>query len=508
LIQRAQERLPGEALLLQLKADAEAKRREQAAKKLVEKTSLHVYNVFLTSPQEALTAVHQALEQMPGEPRLIALEGKVVEQLKKANAGELKLQYLKRAQACIDAKQFGQASQILESAAIECGESPEITSLLTYAQEQRRSAELGQKAANATRDAQPLMAVGEFEAAIALLQPIAAETNDPSVEQLLRQATSNQAELVRRVDAVVARGVALSEKDIEKAAEFLISQPQDIQKNPRVREFSARLNSAIQREQSITRAIEIAIAALQRRDLRNGLDELESAQRTLGDAPRLSTAITEYKSKRTQIANQLLNAAVESATQAIQAGDRPRAAESLTAVADAAEFADSGLQANVKRLAKDAGAPPPQKRVAGQKAPAVQQSTVAVTAKAKSGLPIGLLIGALAVVLLAAAGAAYWFLRPAPVVPLGALELNATPFAEIVSVTSDKGKVVVLPAGDHWTPFRLDDVPWGRYTVGFKGPAGNTQQQQCDVAQSAQICTIELKPIDDSAIDQIVGATK
>src|ERR1017187_8483655 len=110
--------------------------------------------------------------------------------------------------------------------------------------------------------------------------------------------------------------------------------------------------------------------------------------------------------------------------------------------------------------------------------------------------------------LLAAAGAAYWFLRPAPVVPLGALELNATPFAEIVSVTSDKGKVVALPAGDHWTPFRLDDVPLGRYTVGFKGTAGSTQQQQCAVAQSAQICTIELKPIDDSAIDQIVGATK
>jgi len=50
LIQRAQERLPGEAVLLQLKADAEAKQREQTAKKLVEKTSLHVYNVFLTRP--------------------------------------------------------------------------------------------------------------------------------------------------------------------------------------------------------------------------------------------------------------------------------------------------------------------------------------------------------------------------------------------------------------------------------------------------------------------------
>ena len=146
LIQRAQERLPGEAVLLQLKADAEAKQREQTAKKLVEKTSLHVYNVFLSSPQEALTAVHEALAQMPGEPGLIALEEKVVEQLKKASFEERKLGYLKQAQARIDAKQFDEAEQILESAQIDCGESPDITSLLTYAREQHRKSELAQKA--------------------------------------------------------------------------------------------------------------------------------------------------------------------------------------------------------------------------------------------------------------------------------------------------------------------------------------------------------------------------
>ena len=132
LIQRAQERLPGEAVLLQLKAEAETKNRDQAAKKLVEQTSLHVYSIFLTNPQEALTAVHQALAQIPGEPRLIALEEKVGEQLKKTNAEELKLQYMKRAQACIDEKQFDEAIQILESAAIECGEGPDFISLLTY----------------------------------------------------------------------------------------------------------------------------------------------------------------------------------------------------------------------------------------------------------------------------------------------------------------------------------------------------------------------------------------
>ncbi len=505
LIQRAQDRLPGEAVLLQLKADAEAKKREQAAKTLVEKTSLHVYNVFLTSPHEALTAVHQALQEMPGEPRLIALEEKVVEQLKKTNAGELKLQYLKRAQVCIDAKQFAEATQILEAAAIECGESPEITSLLTYAQGQKRTVELAQIAANATREAQTQIASGNFEAAIAVLQPVAQETNDASVEQMLRQATNNQAELVRRVDAVVARAASLSEQDIVKASEFLAAQPADLQRQPRVRELSDKINSAKVQERAISQAIQNADMALKKRDLRNGLVGLESALAGYPDSKRISSAIAEHKTSRAQIANQLLTAAIESATEAIQANDRPRAAESLNAVSDAAEFADSGLQANVKRLAKEVGAPPAQNRVAVTP-PAAHAAPVAVAPKTKSGFPMGILLGVFAVLLLAAiGGAAYWFLRPAPVVPLGALELNATPYAEIVSITSDQGKLIALPAGDHWTPFRLDDIPVGRYTVNFKGPDGNTQQQQCDAAQTAQMCTIEMKPIDDTTIDQIVG---
>ena len=84
---------------MQLKAEAEAGQREQVAKKLVEKTTLDVYSLLAADPQQALAAVHQALELMPGEPRLIALEEKVVEQIEKASVEEARNQYLKRAQA-------------------------------------------------------------------------------------------------------------------------------------------------------------------------------------------------------------------------------------------------------------------------------------------------------------------------------------------------------------------------------------------------------------------------
>jgi serine/threonine-protein kinase len=499
LIQRAQERLPGEAALLQLKVDAEAKLRQQAVKKLVERTSLEVYNLFLTNPQEALTVVQQALEQMPGEPQLIALREKVDEQVRKASLGELKTQSLKRAQKVIDAQQFDQAVQILETAVIECGEDPDIASLLNYAREQERKIQLSQAAANATRDAQALIAAGRFEEAIALLQPVALQTRDASVEQLLRQATSSLAELTRRTEAVVSRAQALSESNIEQALQLLSSQPPDIQRHSRVSELQARLNSAKEQERLTAEAIREANNALQKHDLHAGLEGLESVRAAYGDSPRLSSAIAEFKTKRAQIANEMLTAAIESAAQAIQQNERPKAAEALSTVAEAIEYADSGLQEKLKRLIKEVGKASPKTQ---------EPAATAKPARAKSGLPRALLFVAIAVVVLGAAGAAFWFLRPLPAIPLGVLELNAVPFAEVVSVTSATGKAIPLPAGDHWTPMRLDNIPPGMYFVDFKDADGSMQRQPCDVAQFEQVCSIELKPIDDETINEIIGGAK
>jgi hypothetical protein len=90
--------------------------------KLVEKTSLEVYNLFLTNPQEALCdcaagagtdARRAAADCTAGEGSRAAQEG---------DCRGLEGAILKQAQAAIDAKQFDQAMQILESAAIEYGD--------------------------------------------------------------------------------------------------------------------------------------------------------------------------------------------------------------------------------------------------------------------------------------------------------------------------------------------------------------------------------------------------
>ena len=512
LIHRALDKLPGEAVLMQLKVDAEAKQREKAEMKLVEKTSLEVYNLFLTSPQEALVIVQQALEQVPGEPRLIALQEKVLEQLKKATAEESKSQSLKQAQAAIDAKQFDQAVHILEAAAIGYANDADITSLLKYAQEQQRRADVGRVVSAATRQAVPLIASGDFEAAIGVLQPVATQTGDASIEQLLRQATAGQTEYNRRVEAVLSRAQALSATSAEQAIQLLASQPQDVQRHARVRELRTKLDAS--REQ--------------------GKQSPQEAKPSLQATAAMPLLPTDLASLYQPIeARKAFQGTDEdrgiSGTQAFLAVDAPPPFADVHATQP---FQNVGATQPFQNVAAPQAFQPVQAQPVppqpippqpippqlAQPQPFQPQPVLAyppvpvpvAPAKAKSGSGMIVAVIVILVLLLAAGGgAAYWFLlRPAPVVAGGVLQLNATPYAEVVSITSDKGKAIALPAGDHWTPLRIEDVPSGQYSVTFKGPDGNTQSQSCTVDTTPQICSIEMKPIDDSAIDGIIGGAK
>jgi serine/threonine protein kinase len=575
LIQRAQERLPGEPVLLQLKSDAEVRQQERTARLLVEKTTRDVYNLLATNPTQALAIVHEALEQMPDEARLIDLESRVNEQAQKVQGERRRSEFLKQAQTELESKHFDQAIHILGSAAFECGESPEFTSLLNYAQEARRKAELDQRAANAIREALPLIASGKFDIAIGLLEPVAKETGNGSVEQLLRKATTGQAEAARRIDAVLSQAQSLGQTSAEQATQLLAIQPPEILEDRRVTELRTQLEESQQKERraqeleqarqeaakqqeikaaeqegarqetakeqeriaaekekarqeaerNLTASIQAAVATLDKKDnqdtpdLRSGLATLESLKNANSNSPLVSAAISHYKNRRSQLADGMLNAAMASATQLIEREERKQAAETLAKVAPVAEFADTALQANLKRLAQEAAKSSPKQPAKPETASASVAAPIQTAAlkkpaaeprdaKAESGAPIGLVVGIIVVLLVVGGGAAWWFLRPAPAAGAAILEITATPFGEVVSITADSGKAIPLPAGDHGTPLRIDSLPAGNYTVVVKGADGNAQKQTCEASTNPQVCVVPLKPVDDNAIDQIIGGAK
>jgi eukaryotic-like serine/threonine-protein kinase len=498
LIGRALERLPGEAVLLRLKAETQKKHAEATAQKLVEDTSMQVQTLFFTAPQEALAIVQQALDVMPGEERLLALQQRVIEQLKRSNLEGLRSQYLTQAQAAVGGRDYDQAIQVLEGALLDCGESPEIHALLEYARSEKLLEQRKQTADATIREAQQLIGSGSLEEAIALLQRASNTNQDAAVDQLLKQTQERFEEVGRRVEAVLSRIQKLSETDPVQALQLLQSQPQAIQQHPQMRTLRSKVDARGEQERVTREAVKRADEQLQQGQLRDGLDTLETVRQAYGDFPEIAAAIELYKTKRIPLANTTLNTAMAQARQAVLAQEAPRALELLRKSSSVLEFGDASLQGDWKRLADEVTKAAGAKRGTTESLPIVVQG---------SKVSPKLVISIAAAVLLIVLGAVL-ALRPKPAVVTSYLQLNASPFAEVLSITPQKGSPLGLPAGDHSTPMRIEGVPEGAYAVVFRKADGKTETVTCTVSDTNHRCMAQAAPLSDGDIDAIVAGGK
>jgi serine/threonine-protein kinase len=415
LIQRALEKLPGEAVLMKLKADAETGYREQTARKLIEKTSLEVLNLFLSDPQEALAIVQKALLQMPGEPRLLALQEKVTEQIKKGNAQEQKSSSLKRAQAAIDSMQFEQAVQILQNAAIGCGEDPEIFSLLAYAQEQKRRVELSEVVAKAAREAQSLIEAGAFEKAVALLQPVFSATRDTSVKQLLNEASNGLADLNRQIEALVSRAKALSESGggFDEAINLLKRQLESTPTSASVKTLLTTLQARQEQDQLITLQIRAAREAAQQRDFSGGLQKLETARLAYGESAELAQAKQAVEAERSFYAQDQIGQSIKSAKTALLNRDFQGALEALKSVTKWMEFAEPQEKAEWQRIAQSVKEALQQSETAETGPNALDDELLQIAATKPRRKPVWAIVAG-CLVLAAVLGVVIWKLKPPP----------------------------------------------------------------------------------------------
>lgn len=73
------------------------------------------------------------------------------------------------------------------------------------------------------------------------------------------------------------------------------------------------------------------------------------------------------------------------------------------------------------------------------------------------------------------------------------LEIDASPWATVVSVADASGKSLPLPPGDEATPLRIDGLKAGTYQVNVRGIGEGLQKTvQCVVSQQQHLCTVDL----------------
>jgi serine/threonine protein kinase len=500
LINRALDRLPAEAQLLRLKGETEKKLHDEHARKVVETTSLKVQEIFFSNPQEALQIVQTALSEMPGEERLLALQERVVDQLKKANLEGLRAQYLKHAQASIDSGQYDQAISTLETAALDCGETPEVTYLLEHARTEKKNKERAQAAAVVIESAQKKLAEEDFEGAISILKP-AQSMQSAAIDTLLRQTQERLDEVARRMEAVIARVQSLSESDPAQALTLLNSQPTAVQQHSKLKAIRVKLDAGIEKQKATQAAFVQAKDLLTKRDLRGGLEALEAVRNAYGDSPDLTAAVADYKQRQIPIANEMVSASIAQARQAILAKKGPQALEELRKSAEVLPIADEPLRADWNRLAQEAA------KVAKTRLDTT--GTLPILVQSKGPSPI--VIGIIAVVVLVVAGVVFFVVKSksggANAAPVSYMQLTASPSGEVVSITGAEKKAIPLPEGSHATPLRIDSIPEGTYTVVFKSADGATQSSTCDLVAD-HMCSATFTPIGDSQIDEILTGQK
>jgi eukaryotic-like serine/threonine-protein kinase len=480
-LNRALEKLPTEASLLRLKVETEKKKREFQAQQVAQAATQKAQDLFTDAPEESIAVVEAALEQVPGDERLVQLKFRLEEHIRRLKRDELLAQSMRQAHNEIDAAQFDQAIQILESARIECGTTEDVTALLEFARAEKHAMARHQQSSETRAEAQALMTAGKYEAAIAKLEPVAAVVDDPALNALLEQARQTLQETLQRLKALESRSRLLAETDLQVALRLLESQSPEVIADSKISALRQELSEKADVQRAIQAAIAHFEASLAKQDLRGSMDALESVRRAHGESPALTQAITESRGKRLSVANASLTASMEEASKALQRNEPQEAREALRGSEKLAEYADTQLRSNWKHQLKTVSKAPNTRSRAGEKSlPATVKGKSWAWAYVAAGLIVAAIFGLV------------WTQHtnsPMPVLLSTYLQLNASPWAIVQQVTDGNGLSLELPAGDHSTPLRLNGLPIGNYQVTFQGADKTIQVERCQLTLAKHLCT-------------------
>jgi serine/threonine-protein kinase len=224
--------MPNESALVLLSGRVDRLIREQENRRFVDET---VQTCRDLRPQQALALVQKARLRLPGDERLMALDGILTERVKQQSAEERRDEYLSQAREALSAGQFGDAVRILEGCQLQGIVTEEIASLLEFARHEEAEHRGQELLRNRMVQAQSLIGDLAFDEAIEFLEQALKEKEDPPLRMLLDQAVEGRESLKKQVETVLASAARLVRAGkCGEAIEFLEGQPATVRRTQRV----------------------------------------------------------------------------------------------------------------------------------------------------------------------------------------------------------------------------------------------------------------------------------
>ncbi len=278
-IREAMAVMPSESALVVLLGKIDRQIQEQENRRYVDETLQACRDL---RPRQALPLIQKARQLLPGDERLLALEGLLTERVRQQTVEERREDYLTQAREAISNGLYGNAVQILEGCVREGIANKEIEPLLEFARheegEQRRQDLLRSRVVQA----QTLIADAAFDEAVEFLQETLKQNDEPPFRLLLEQAMDGREALRKQVEAALASAGRLANAGrTTEAIEFLQTQPPAVQMSARVRMAESALSEEMQ--QAVFRMVGRAYTVLET-DLPAGESTIRWVVSAFGDS--------------------------------------------------------------------------------------------------------------------------------------------------------------------------------------------------------------------------------
>ena len=355
LLNRAIAKLPSETVLLRLKADVEAQARKFASIHIVDSTLARARELFAQSPDEAIALVQKAIEELPGEERLITYERKLRQEADSQRNAQIHHDSLQNARELMDGRSFEKAISVLEAVQLECGSTEDIDQLLRYAKQQVTDKNRRATVERCMAEAKALVQGDRLEDAIRTLEVGIQATGDASLTRMLDETREKQMASARKMDLLQKRVALLRDRsELDEAVQLLQAE---LNANPSSAAVDGLLKSLLaDREQKTVsnQAIATAHAAAQRRDYACGLDALQTVIQAYGESVELTREVRRLQGERAAFAQEVVDHSIEGARAALLRHQPELALAALKETAAWVEFVDERRQADWQRIAKTA----------------------------------------------------------------------------------------------------------------------------------------------------------
>ena len=351
LVNRALDRLPNETLLHRLKAEVDGEARKYDVRRIVDLSIAQANELFASSPFEALGVLQKALENMPGEERLVAYERSLRQQLEARRSEQLREETVLKARELMNARHFDKAIGVLESFQVEFGQHPDVDGLLTFARGELAARQRAERVSRTVTEAQGYIRDGRLDDAVRLLEAGHHQTGDASISALLSEAREQQAAVARKLEVLLKRVELLRGRgELDEAIQLLQEQLAATPGNSNVQQLANTLLAQRKQKQVTGIAIRAAKEAVHQNDFRAALESLHTVLNAYGESAEITSAVQDVERQRSAHAGEVVGKSIEDAQAALLKKDPHGALEALKTATSFLEFADAQKQAEWQRI--------------------------------------------------------------------------------------------------------------------------------------------------------------